>query len=200
MLFRYSNGSPFARKAAIAAHMLGLEDRMEWVDHAADPENKTRHTNPLHKVPMLMLDDGSQIYDSPVIMEYFDELAGGGKLFPASGADRYKALARLALADGIAEAAVLILYEKRYHEANQMSQKWIDHQAGKVERTLAHFNDNLPETFDGAAIGLFCAVTFAERQQAVPDWREQFPKLAGWIDEVRANEPAIAATDPPAVK
>jgi glutathione S-transferase len=196
MLFRYSNGSPFARKPAIAAHLLGLVDKMKWVDHASDKENTTRHAHPLHKVPMLILDDGSQIYDSPVIMEYFDELAGGGKLFPASGDGRYKALARLALADGIAEAAVLIMYEGRYHEGEQVSQVWIDHQTGKVERTMDHFNQNIPTTFDGAAIGLFCAVTFADRVKCVPDWRQRFPALASWFDTVRANEPAIKATEP----
>jgi len=196
MLFRYSNGSPFARQAAIAAHMLGLTDKMEWVDHAADPENSTRHAHPLHKVPMLILDDGSQIYDSPVIMEYFDALAGGGKLFPASGDERYKALARLVLADGIAEAAVLIMYEGRYHEGEQVSQTWIDHQKGKIERTLAHFNANTPGAFDGAAMGLFCAITFVDRLQYVPDWRDNNASLAVWFDNVKAGEAAVKATEP----
>lgn len=195
MILRYSNGSPFARKTSIAVHLLGLSGKMEMLDHANDPDNTTRHRNPLHKVPMLLLDDGSQIFDSPVIMEYFDEMAGGGKLFPASGNERYKALTRLALADGIAEASVLILYENRFHEGAQVSQKWIDHQQGKIERALEHFNANIPAQFDGAAIGLFCAITFVERQKNVPDWREQFPALASWFETVRANEASIKATE-----
>jgi glutathione S-transferase len=195
MLLRYSNGSPFARKPSIAVHLLGLSSKVNMVDHAADPDNTTRHRNPLHKVPMLMLDDGAQIFDSPVIMEYLDELAGGGKLFPASGPERYKALTRLALADGIAEAAVLILYEDRYHEAAQKSQKWIDHQQGKIERSLEHFNQNIPASFDGAAIGLFCAITFVERQKNVPDWRGKYPALASWFEKV-GHEPSIKATEP----
>ena len=196
MILRYSNGSPFARKASIAVHMLGLSGKIEMLDHADDPDNTTRHRNPLHKVPMLLLDDGAQIFDSPVIMEYLDELAGGGKLFPASGPEKYKALTRLALADGIAEASVLTLYEKRFHEGEQISQKWLEHQNGKVERAMEYFNQNIPTSFDGAAIGLFCAVTFVERQQNVPDWRNRFPTLASWFENVRENEPSIKATEP----
>lgn len=195
MLLRYSNGSPFGRKASMAVHALGLKDTIEMVDHTQDAGNATRHRNPLHKIPMLITDSGAEIFDSPVIMEYLDELAGGGKLFPRSGEERYKALSRLALADGITEATVLIHYEDRWREPDQKSQRWIDHQRGKVERGLAVFENDLPTAFDGAAMGLFCAVYFVERQEII-DWRAIYPRLATWYDAMRNTQPSAKATEP----
>ena len=194
MLLRYSNGSPFGRKASIAAHALGLADKMEMVDHAADPENATRQRNPLHKIPMLITDSGAEIFDSPVILEYLDALAGGGKLFPKEAEERFKALSRLALADGITEATVLIHYEDRWREPHQKNPKWVEHQRGKIERGLAAFENEIPEAFDGAAMGLFCALYFVDRQNVL-DWRAQFPKLAAWYEQTRASEPSVQATE-----
>lgn len=196
MLLRYSPGSPFGRKPAIAVHLLGLVGKIDMVNHEADPDNSIRQRNPLHKVPMLVTDSGAEIFDSPVIVEYLDELAGGGKLLPASGEERYKALTRLALADGIAEASVLINYEDRWREPEQKSQKWIEHQRGKVERGFAFFEANVPASFDAAAIGLFCAVTYVDQRNDIPGWRDRLPRLAAWFEKVRTSEPSIAATDP----
>jgi glutathione S-transferase len=157
MILRYSLGSPFARKTAMAAHALGLASQITMIDHDADPSNTVRHKNPLHKIPMLIADDGTAIFDSPIIMEYLDELAGGGKIMPARGIDRYRTLSQLALADGVAEAMVLVHYEDRWREPEQVSQRWIDHQSGKITRGLQEFENALPETFDAAAMGLYCA-------------------------------------------
>lgn len=194
MLLRYSNGSPFGRKASMAVHALGLAQKMEMVDHGADPGNATRQRNPLHKIPMLITDGGAEIFDSPVILEYLDAYAGGGKLFPRDGEERFKALSRLALADGITEATVLIHYEDRWREPEQKSRKWIDHQRGKIERALGVFEINIPKAFDGAAMGLFCALYFLDRQDIL-DWRSAYPKLAAWYEHIRATEPSAQATE-----
>jgi len=194
MKLRYSLGSPFARKPVIAAHVLGLVGRLELIDHAADPDNAVRHINPLHKIPMLVADNDVAIFDSPVILEYLDELAGGGKIIPASGLARYRTLSRLALADGIADAGVLIMNEMRHHEGAAVSQKWIDLQRGKIKRALDAFENELPESFDAAAMGLFCALAFLSTQDW--DWRAHAPKVAAWFDHVKLTEPSIAATEP----
>ncbi len=194
MLLRYSNGSPFGRKASMAAHALGLASKIEMVDHSQDTGNTTRHRNPLHKIPMLITDSGAEIFDSPVILEYLDEVAGGGKLFPRSGEERYKALSLLALADGITEAQVLIHYEDRWHEGAQRSQGWVDHQIGKIERALGFFENNIPEQFDGAAMGLFCAIYFVDRQKSV-DVQAQFPRLAAWYETMCKTQPSAIATE-----
>ncbi|MGE3247465.1 MAG: glutathione S-transferase family protein [Beijerinckiaceae bacterium] len=193
MLLRYSNGSPFGRKASMAAHALGLAGKIKMVDHAADAENTTRQRNPLHKIPMLITDSGTEIFDSPVIMEYLDHVAGGGKLFPAEGEARYKALSKLALADGITEASVLIHYEDRWRTPEQRNEKWVEHQRGKVERALGVFENDIPAVFDGAAMGLFCAIYFVDRQKDI-DWRAKFPKLAAWYDRMCETEPSAIAT------
>lgn len=195
MILRYSLGSPFARKCAMAAHALGLAAQIEMIDHGADPSNAVRHKNPLHKIPMLIADNGAEIFDSPVIMEYLDELAGGGKIMPARGVERYQALTRMALADGIAEATVLVHYEGRWREPEQKSQRWIDHQTGKVERGLAMLENDPPQTFDAAAMALYCALAFLDTGK-VYDWRTHCPRLVAWMSEADRNEPCVAATKP----
>lgn len=195
MKLRYSLGSPFARKTAMAVHALGLAGKVEMIDHSADPSNAVRHQNPLHKIPMLIADNGEAIFDSPVIVEYLDELAGGGKIIPAKGLPRYRTLTRLALADGIAEATVLIYYEDRWRDPGQKSERWINHQAQKIERALEVFENDLPQSFDAADMGLFCALHFLDRNP-VYFWRERFPKLAAWMTQAAASEPVVKLTEP----
>lgn len=197
MILRYSLGSPFARKCAMAAHALGLATQMEMIDHGADPTNAMRHKNPLHKIPMLIAGNGAEIFDSPVIMEYLDELAGGGKLLPARGLERYQALTRMALADGVTEATVLVHYEDRWREPGQKSQRWIDHQTGKIERGLAIFENDPPVTFDAAAMALYCTLAFLDTGK-VYDWRSRCPRLVRWMSEAERDQPCVAATAPPA--
>jgi glutathione S-transferase len=107
MQLRSSSASPFVRKIRIGAAVLGLADRIEIVPaDTSDHNDNLRTQNPLGKIPTLMLEDGRALYDSAVILEYFDSLAGGDKLIP-SGDARFHVLTRAALADGIAEAAIL---------------------------------------------------------------------------------------------
>ena len=193
MKLRYSLGSPFARKAAMAVHALGLAGKIEMIDHESDAENRLRHANPLHKIPMLIADDGTLIFDSPVILEYLDEVAGGGRIIPARGIERYRTLSRLALADGICEAAALIHYESRWRKPEMRSTEWVAHQQGKIERGIAEFEKEIPRAFDAAAIGLYCALVFVDRATNW-DWRSHAPKLAEWFDKTVANEPAVVAT------
>ena len=114
IILRSSPASPFVRKVRIAIQMLGLSDRVEIVD--ADLQNAAEpllEQNPLGKIPALILEDGRVLYDSFVIIDYLDSLSDAAELIP-SGAARYDVLTRHALADGIMEAGVLQVYEKRY--------------------------------------------------------------------------------------
>src|SRR5579871_2800444 len=93
MKLTFSPASPFARKVRVAAIELGLIDKIEFVATTvapATPNDEYSKITPLKKLPVLILDDGSVILDSYVIVEYLDELAGGGKLIPANGALRWK--------------------------------------------------------------------------------------------------------------
>jgi glutathione S-transferase len=132
LVLRAAGTSPFVRKVRIVASVLDLDDRIEI--SAADtgnPEDSLRRQNPLGKIPALILENGEMIFDSAVIVDYLDWLAGGGKVIPSELKAR---LTQQSLADGIAEAAVLIRYERLWHEPPQRSEKWIAYQNEKIAR------------------------------------------------------------------
>src|ERR1035437_7758579 len=109
--------SPFGLKVRMAIKVLGLGDRITLVPADTLDENDTlRAQNPLGKMPCLLLADGSAIYDSGVIIEFLAEVAGNDRLLPARGLARVKALTRARLADGITDAAILIVYETHFRD------------------------------------------------------------------------------------
>ena len=195
MLLRSSSASPFARKIRIAADVLGLSDRIEVTPaDTSDPAEPLRAQNPLGKIPTLVLADGRAIYDSGVILEYLDFLAGGGRLIP-SGETRFDALTRAALADGVMDAAILTIYEQRWRDAATHSARWLDHQSGKIARALTAFEAAAPDLaeIDVAAIGLACALGYLDLRFG-GKWRADHPKLVGWLDAFAAKVPAFEAT------
>ena len=113
MQLRSSPSSPFGRKVKIATYILGFDTQVTpLLTDTLDHNDSICEVNPLGKIPALE-DGGATYYDSRVIMEYRDAKAGGGKIIPASGPARYEALTRAALMDGILDAAVLVIYERR---------------------------------------------------------------------------------------
>jgi hypothetical protein len=136
LVLRSSAASPFVRKARIAAALLGLDDRIEISDaDTSNPEDSLRTQNPLGKIPALVLESGDVIFDSAVIVEYLDWLAGGGKIIPSEPRARFRTLTRQALADGISEAAVLMRYELVWREPDKRSEKWMAYQGDKIARS-----------------------------------------------------------------
>ncbi len=108
MKLRYNPASPYVRKVMVCAHELGLADKIELLTTAVSPVevNATLAAeNPLMKIPALSTDDGQVLFDLPVICEYLDSIAGGGRLFPA-GNTRWAALRQQALGDGILDALI----------------------------------------------------------------------------------------------
>ena len=195
MILRSTSASPFARKVRIAAAVLGLADDMEVIPaDTSDPGDDLRAQNPLGKIPTLVLDDGATIYDSAVILEYFDHLAGGGRLIPP-GADRFDVLTRAALADGVIDAAILRVYEQRWRDAATHSPRWLEHQSGKISRglTALEASAGAHDTVDVASIGLACALGYLDLRFAGA-WRQERPKLVGWLDAFAAAVPAFEAT------
>ena len=115
MKLHWSPRSPFVRKVMIAAHELGLVDRLACVRTVAAttrPHTVLMEDNPLSKIPTLVLDDGTVLYDSRVICEYLDGLHGGQKLFPPGGKERMVALRRQALGDGFLDFLLLLRNER----------------------------------------------------------------------------------------
>ena len=184
LTLRTSPASPFGRKVRIAAALLGLEGRIAIVPaDTGDPADSLRRQNPLGKIPALIAEDGEAIYDSRVIVEYLDGLTGGGRLIPTDFTARIQALTLQALADGIADAAVLQIYEQRMREPAERSAKWIGYQAGKVMRGLAALESKPPTA--GAnhvgAIALACTLGYLDLRFAGA-WRTERPKLAEWVE------------------
>src|ERR1700690_3555295 len=129
----YSATSPYVRKCLVAAHELGLRERIELVAAAPHPVNRDQSVvarNPLGKIPTLITDDGIVLYDSRVVCEYLDTLAGG-KLFPAGGA-RWTALVEQSLGDGMLDAAVLARYETFTRPETLRWPEWTSGQLDKV--------------------------------------------------------------------
>src|SRR5436189_2219647 len=115
MKLHWSPRSPFVRKVMIAAHELGLIDRLTCVRTVAAttrPHEALMEENPLSKIPTLVLDDGTVLYDSPVICEYLDGLHSGTKLFPPDARARMTALRRQALGDGVLDFLLLLRDER----------------------------------------------------------------------------------------
>jgi len=197
---RTGNNSPFGRKIRIAVSMLGLEREVAIAPASTvDPDDPIRQQNPLGKVPVLLLDDGSALYDSPVILEYIDHLAGGGRIIPKDPQARFAALRLEALADGIMDASILINYEARYRPVQNHEPKWLDLQAGKVTRALAVLEAAPPGIDTPPNVGqitLACALGY--RDFRFPgSWRGDHPRLAAWLGDFAARVPAFAATTPP---
>jgi glutathione S-transferase len=200
LTLRTGFGSPFGRKARIAINVLGLDGKVK-VEPAAnqDPADPIREQNPLGKVPVLLLDAGSTLFDSPVILEYLDMLAGGGKIIPKDTKPRFDALRLEALADGIIDASILIVYEGRYRPAEMAVQKWLDHQAGKVERGLAALEKAPPGLDSPPNVGqitLACALGYRDFRFK-GSWRKDHPRLLAWLDSFAARVPCFATTTPP---
>jgi glutathione S-transferase len=200
MTLHWSPRSPYARKVMIAAHELGLVDRIACLhtDVAIGrPNRDLMADNPLSKIPTLVRDDGTVLYDSDVIVDYLNGLAGG-RLVPASGADRWTILSRRALANGLID--VLNLWRnERTKPPQQQSADWVAAFAVKTEATLDHFERNAgmldPRLFDISHIALGCALSYADFRFADVSWRNGRPSLAGWHSGF-VERPSAKATQP----
>jgi glutathione S-transferase len=198
----YSATSPYVRKVTIAAVEKGLDGRIERVPitvapHQPSPDFGRRH-NPLMKVPTLVRDDGSVLYDSIVICEYLDSL-GEPTLFPPSGEARWDALRRNALADGLLDAALLLRYET-LRPAELHWPAWIEGQRLKIELALAAAEQeaaSLPQVFDIGQVALACALGYLDLRFGELRWRSAHPALAAWFAVV-SERPSVRGSAPPA--
>lgn len=200
MILRSSPASPYGRKCKMSALVLGLMDRIEVVAaNTRDPNDSIKDQNPLGKIPALILDSGEVLFDSPVVCEYLDSLAGGGKIVPKQDAARWRALTLEALADGILDAALLLVYEKRYRPEDMQHRPWEEMQQAKIDRALDHLEANLPANVSGTPdigqITLACALGYLDFRHG-GKWRAAHPGLVAWQDDFAASVPAHAKTMP----
>ena len=186
-----SGASPYVSKAVMAATFAGIDVDVVGVD-ATNGDPQLDAANPLSKIPCLVLNDGTSIYDSRNITRYIDRLSGG-KLIPVSNPLPGEKME--ALCDGLNDVLVGSMYELRFRPEEKVHQPWLDRLWGKANRALDAIAADLPPSGKDAHIGSialaatlgYLALRFAGRweegRQALIDWEsafyKTFPDLAG---------------------
>ncbi|MEA3123959.1 MAG: hypothetical protein QOD67_978 [Caballeronia sp.] len=193
----FSPGSPFARKVRVLVRERGLQGEVQ--ETALSPHDdapELLRINPLGKVPALLTPELA-LFDSPVICEYLDNLSHGLHLVPAHGIERITALRSQALADGLMDAAVAIVLERR-RPSDMQSSHWLRRWRLVVERAV-HALDDMPAPagFDIGAISTACALAYLDYRFPDLAWRDTYPSLAAWLDETAMRE-SMLSTRPPA--
>ncbi len=186
MKIYFSPFSPFVRKCLIAAQELGLGAQITLLPANVHPVQRDQSVialNPLGKVPTLLTDNGQVLYDSRVICEYLNDLAGGS-LIPTCGSARWAALTLQSLGDGMLDGAVLARYEEAARPEALRWAAWRVGQLDKVETSLA-FLDAQPQLLDGEAfdigqIAIACALWYLDLRFTDFGWRERFSAMARW--------------------
>ncbi len=203
MKILYSPASPFVRKCLVAAHELGLDDRIERVPVTAHPVNRDPSIvalNPLGKVPTLLTDDGAALYDSRVICEYLNA-QGDGHLIPGRSPERWQVLTAQSLADGIMDAAVLTRYETAVRPEALRWSEWSTGQLEKVTAALALFEQRAAQFGDRVDVGIVafgCALGYLDFRFAHLAWRDRHPNAAAWFQSFGARDSMVATRPPPA--
>jgi glutathione S-transferase len=187
MKLLYQTHSPYARKVLVAAHEIGLAERLQVVHHETSPLLRNEQIfacNPLGKVPVLICHDGSALFDSNVICEYLDNLHHGEKLIPAAPHQRYRALRLQAIATGIADAGIAVRWET---ERRPEAFRWSPLRDGQLEKIVAAC-DFLEQQWDQAppldigTIALATALSWIEFRR-VYAFRSGRPRLSAWYEQ-----------------
>jgi glutathione S-transferase len=199
MKLHWSPRSPFVRKVMIVAHERGLVDRLDCVRTVAamtTPHPELMRDNPLSKIPTLVLDDGTALYDSPVICEYLDALDGKPQLFPFEREPRMVALRRQALGDGFLDLLVFARNERLREEPSEVHLRSAAVRSAAVLDSLEQEAHALMASgFDIGHIAIGCALSYLDFRFADQNWRNGHPGLARWHAGFAAR-PAVEATRP----
>jgi glutathione S-transferase len=200
-----SPASPYTRKVRIVLTEKKIDCDIEQVD-VAPVENPVNPHNPLGKIPTLVLDDGTALYDSRVIVEFLDGKSPISRLIPEDLRDRVAVRRWEALADGVLDAGLLVRYES-LRDKNEQSKTWSDKQLARLKRGMAQMAAELAEKpwchgerYSLADIALGCCVGWLGfRKPGGVDWLREYAPLARHYDKLMAR-PAFADTVPQAPK
>jgi glutathione S-transferase len=201
MKLYHAPASPYVRKVMVLAHETGLADKLDVetvTTSPAAPDAAVAKANPVKKIPALLTDDGMALFDSPVICEYLDSQHEGPKMFPAPGTARWHALQLQAAADGLLDAAILIVYEGRIRPEELRFQPWVDAQQSKIDGALAALNgwsEDFGDRVDIGTISAACACGYLDLRFPDMDWRGPNRALATWYERFSAR-PSMQATKP----
>jgi len=200
MRLYHSPTTPYGRKVMVLLMETGQAGDVEVATASGtplDPGNQPLGANPLGKIPTLELDDGTSLYDSRVICRFLDDRAKAG-LYP-DAPQLWRTLTLEATADGILEAALLIVYESRLRPEEIRFAPWVEGQWAKIARALdaleAKWQDHLAGPLDMGQIALACALSYLDFRHGARDWRSGHPGLAAWHarfatrDSMKTTEP-----------
>ena len=198
----YTPASPFARKVRIVLAEKKIEcqlvEESPWT-----PDSQVPLFNPLGKIPVLVLDDGTTLYDSRVIVEYLDNVSPVSRLIPEPARQRIAVRRFEALADGICDAAAAIVVEGR-RPVKQRNRDYVGRQQGKVDQGVAEMSRELGdktwcngEAYSLADIAAGCALGYLDLRQPDFDWRERYPNLAKHAEKL-AKRASFIDSAPPA--
>ena len=191
-----SLASPYVRKVRIVLAEKKL-DYIYELENVWLPESKIELSNPLGKVPCLIMDDGSAMIDSRVIVEYLDTMTPVCKLLPLNGNGRERADIKCweALADGIVDAAVLVRLEKTQRPLDQQSEAWIERQMNKVHLGLGAMSNKLGDSpfcannhYSLADVAVGCALGWLVLRFPEIEWREEYANLAKLFNKLSERQ------------
>ena len=203
MRARVNPASPFARKVRIVLRERALTGQIEEVETAVSPvapNADLARSNPLVKIPALLLDDGTTLFDSRVICEYLDTLGPAPRLFPAAGMERFNALRLQSLCDGILDAAVITRYETAVRPEALRWKDWIAGQRAKIDGgvdALEGEQSSWGQTFGIGQVGAACVLGYLDFRFPDITWRSRHPRLAAWFEEI-SKRPSVRDTTPQA--
>jgi len=197
MKLLYQTHSPYARKALVFAHELGLAARLEVVHQETSPTLRNESVfaeNPLGKVPALLRPDAAPLFDSDVICAYFDTLHDGRKLIPPDGETRWQALRVQAVAQGLADAGIAVRWET---VRRPEPLRYAPLRDGYIQKLVSSY-DWLERELDVDSalhvghVAVATALSWLEFRE-LPSFRSKRPRLVGWFDEF-AQRPSMLAT------
>lgn len=197
--------SPYVRKVRVVMSEKKLDFQLAFEDPWAT--EVVLKSNPLGKVPCLVMEGGEAVFDSRVIVEYLDTLSPVGKLIPASGRERVEVRTWEALGDGLLDAAVMARLEATWpgRGDSERSQAWIDRQISRVESTLKAMAQGLGDkpwchgnSFTLADVATGCALGYLDFRFPQIDWRGSHPNLHKLFDKLAARQSFIDTAPPTA--
>ena len=200
MELHYTPTSPYSRKVRVLIRERGLQDKVTETITVPLEGEAIRAANPLGKVPALMT-GGGPIFDSPVIMEYLEFVAGGAPLLPTDPVERLRNLRWQSLADGILDAAVAARFEVLFHEEGHRSAALLDRCMKAIAAALDHAEtgaEHLPAAFGYAQIALGCAFGYLDFRFASLNWRSGRAKLAAQAEQLFSRQSFIDTPHPAA--
>lgn len=195
----YAKPSPFVRKVLILAHERALIDKIELLNavvNVVQPDQGVITANPTGKIPALVLEDETVLFDSRVICAYLDSIHDGKKLMPRSGAKRFKIMTLEALGDAINDAAVANRYETFLRPEEYRWDKWSEGQMFKITNSLDQIEQkwlkSLGRVPNMGSISVACALGYLDFRYKDLNWRNGRKGLARWFKRFEQRDSYIA--------